>query len=129
MTSSATPGSGILEGLGVTPVVERLRVRWNECFFWATRAGAELDLLVVRGRTRIGFEFETTQAKLPRRCARFSSDLRNLKCQFNMLIHALHPTPTGGAGVASGAAVAVTDGCKSNHVEAPRGCVTVIDRR
>jgi hypothetical protein len=50
------------EGLGVTTVVERLRAQWNECFFWATHAGAELDLLVVRGRTRIGFEFKRTVA-------------------------------------------------------------------
>ena len=50
------------EGLGVTTVVERLRARWGECFFWATHAGAELDLLIVRGRTRIGFEFKRTVA-------------------------------------------------------------------
>jgi hypothetical protein len=50
------------EGFAITAVVDRLRVRWNECFFWATHAGAELDLLVVRGRTRIGFEMKRTVA-------------------------------------------------------------------
>lgn len=50
------------EGFAMTAVVDRLRARWNECYFWATHAGAELDLLVVRGRTRIGFEFKRTVA-------------------------------------------------------------------
>jgi hypothetical protein len=29
---------------------------------WATHAGAELDLLVVRDRRRVGFEFKRTVA-------------------------------------------------------------------
>ena len=39
-----------------------LDVRPDECFFWATHAGAELDLLVVRGRRRWGFEVKRTSA-------------------------------------------------------------------
>lgn len=31
-------------------------------FFWSTHAGAELDLLVVRGRARLGFEIKRTTA-------------------------------------------------------------------
>ena len=50
------------EGFAFTAVVERLQARWNECHFWATHAGAELDLLVVRGRTRLGFEIKRTVA-------------------------------------------------------------------
>jgi len=50
------------EGFAIAAIADRLRVRWNECFFWATHAGAELDLLVVRGRTRIGFEIKRTVA-------------------------------------------------------------------
>ena len=34
----------------------------EECFFWATHSGAELDLLVVRGRRRWAFEFKRTSA-------------------------------------------------------------------
>lgn len=48
------------EGFAITAIVNRLRARWDECFFWATHAGAELDLLVVRGRTRLGFEIKRT---------------------------------------------------------------------
>lgn len=50
------------EGFGLGNVVDRLRADWHECFFWRTHAGAELDLLVVRGRVRRGFEFKRTTA-------------------------------------------------------------------
>jgi hypothetical protein len=50
------------EGFAIAAVVDRLRARWHECHFWATHAGAELDLLVVRGRTRLGFEIKRTVA-------------------------------------------------------------------
>lgn len=50
------------EGFGIAQVVERLGARPDECFFWGTHAGAELDLLVVRGRRRLGFEFKRTTA-------------------------------------------------------------------
>jgi predicted AAA+ superfamily ATPase len=44
------------EGFILSQVAARLSVRPDECYFWATHAGAELDLLVVRGRRRWGFE-------------------------------------------------------------------------
>lgn len=50
------------EGFALDAVVSRLGARRDECFFWATHAGAELDLLVVRGRTRIGVEVKRTVA-------------------------------------------------------------------
>jgi predicted AAA+ superfamily ATPase len=50
------------EGFAIAAIVDRLRAGWRECFFWATHAGAELDLLVVRGRTRLGFEIKRTVA-------------------------------------------------------------------
>ncbi len=50
------------EGFAIAAIVDRLGARWNECFFWATHAGAELDLLIIRGRTRIGFEVKRTVA-------------------------------------------------------------------
>ena len=53
------------EGFALGEVVRRLGARWDECYFWATHGGAELDLLVVRGRRRIGFEFKRSSA--PRR--------------------------------------------------------------
>ena len=38
------------------------RARPEQCFFWATHQGAELDLLVVQGGRRRGFEFKRTDA-------------------------------------------------------------------
>jgi len=46
------------EGFALDQVVSRLEARPEECFFWATHGGAELDLLIVRGKTRLGFEFK-----------------------------------------------------------------------
>ncbi len=48
------------EGFLLHQVVRRLRAEPEECYFWATHGGAELDLLVVRGERRRGFEFKRT---------------------------------------------------------------------
>ena len=50
------------EGFGISQVTRVLRAHQDECFFWRTHAGAEIDLLVVRGRSRVGFEFKRTDA-------------------------------------------------------------------
>jgi hypothetical protein len=50
------------EGFGIQAVVDRLGAKREECYFWGTYAGAELDLLVVRGPLRLGFEFKRTTA-------------------------------------------------------------------
>ena len=50
------------EGFARTAVEARLGARRDESIFYATHGGAELDLLVVRGRRRLGFEFKRTVA-------------------------------------------------------------------
>lgn len=50
------------EGFALVEVVRRLRATPKQCYFWATHQGAELDLLVVKGRRRLGFEFKFTSA-------------------------------------------------------------------
>lgn len=55
------------EGFMLAEVVRRVGAGPGECFFWATHGGAELDLLVVRGRRRRGFEFKRTAAPAPTR--------------------------------------------------------------
>lgn len=50
------------EGFLLRQVAQRLGARREECHFWATHQGAELDLLVVRGRRRIGVEFKRAEA-------------------------------------------------------------------
>jgi predicted AAA+ superfamily ATPase len=50
------------EGFLLAQVVQRLGARPEECYFWGTHQGAELDLVVVRGRRRLGFEFKRREA-------------------------------------------------------------------
>lgn len=50
------------EGFAIRCVEHALGARRAESFFWATQAGAELDLLVVRGSRRVGFEIKRTTA-------------------------------------------------------------------
>ena len=50
------------EGFALDQLVQHLKADRRECFFWATHQGAELDLLVVRGSRRFGFEFKHTVA-------------------------------------------------------------------
>jgi predicted AAA+ superfamily ATPase len=65
------------EGFALEAVVRRLGVERRECYFWATHGGAELDLLVLRGRRRWGFEFKRTSAPAVTRSMRVAlEDLR-----------------------------------------------------
>lgn len=50
------------EGFALQEVVRALSARPEQCYFWATHQGAELDLLVVDGGRRRGFEFKRTDA-------------------------------------------------------------------
>ncbi len=50
------------EGFAIAQVRARLGARDEECFFWNVHGGAELDLLVVRGRRRLGFEVKFTES-------------------------------------------------------------------
>ena len=67
-------------------VMTRLAVRPEQCYFWATHAGAELDLLVVKGRTRLGFEIKRTS--VPRVTSSMRIALRDLKLQRLDVLHA-----------------------------------------
>jgi predicted AAA+ superfamily ATPase len=50
------------EGYVIEQVIRLLGVPAAQCFFWATHGGAELDLLVINGRTRFGFEVKRTSS-------------------------------------------------------------------
>lgn len=73
------------EGFVIEQVIRWLGLRAEECFFWATHAGAELDLLVVRGRKKIGFEVKLTSS--PRVTPSMRSALSDLKLQRLYVIH------------------------------------------
>ncbi len=62
------------EGFAMSEVLRRLGARRYESFFWATQSGAELDLLVVRGLRRRGFEFKHTSTPRLTRSMRVALD-------------------------------------------------------
>jgi hypothetical protein len=74
------------EGFVIQQIIRQLRARKDECFFWATHAGAELDLLVVRGRQRLGFEVKRTSA--PKITPSMRIALNDLKLERLDVIHA-----------------------------------------
>jgi hypothetical protein len=67
-------------------VIRQLGARAEECYFWGTHSGAELDLLVVRGRHRLGFEFKRTVAPKVTRSMREA--IKDLSLQRLDVIHA-----------------------------------------
>ena len=57
------PGRGSTwEGLVLELVMERLRAVGREFYYWRTHTGAELDLLAVSGRERLGVEVKLSSA-------------------------------------------------------------------
>lgn len=76
------------EGYCLEQVTRHLGVDDAECFFWATHQGAELDLLVVRGGRRMGFEFKLTSA--PGMTPALRIALEDLKLDH---IDVVHPGP------------------------------------
>ena len=74
------------EGFVVEQLIRHLGVRSDECYFWGTHAGAELDLLVVRGRQRVGFEIKRTTS--PRVTPSIQNALADLGLTRLDIIHA-----------------------------------------
>jgi len=74
------------EGFILQQVIAHLGAEPEECFFWATHGGADLDFLFVRGRTRIGVEVKRTSA--PRLTRSIASAIDVLKLKHVYLVHA-----------------------------------------
>jgi predicted AAA+ superfamily ATPase len=74
------------EGFVISQVARQLGARPEECYFWATHAGSELDLLVVRGRLRLGFEVKRTSS--PRLTPSMRNASRDLELKSLDVIHA-----------------------------------------
>lgn len=74
------------EGFVLEQVIRQLRARPEECFFWRTHTGAELDLLVVRGRRRLGFEIKRTTS--PVLTPSMRSALGDLRLDSLAVVHA-----------------------------------------
>ncbi len=74
------------EGFVIEQLRWRLGAEREECFFWATHAGAELDLLFIRGRTRLGFEIKRTTT--PQITPSMRNALNDLKLKRLDVVHA-----------------------------------------
>lgn len=74
------------EGFVIAQVVRRLGARPDQCFFWATHAGVEIDLVVIAGEQRLGFEVKLTTA--PSATASARSALAELGLERVDVVHA-----------------------------------------
>lgn len=74
------------EGFCLEQIVHHLGARADQCYFWATQAGAELDLLVVARGTRRGFEIKRTDA--PKLTPSMKSALTDLSLDSLHVVHA-----------------------------------------
>jgi predicted AAA+ superfamily ATPase len=74
------------EGFCIESLIAQLGARPEQCYFWATHAGAELDLLVVANGRRRGFEIKRTVS--PRVTPSMQAALHDLKLDSLDVIHA-----------------------------------------
>jgi uncharacterized protein len=74
------------EGFVIDQIVQHLGVTAEETYHWRTHQGAELDLLVVRGGLRLGFEVKRTVA--PQVTPSMRSALQDLKLKSLTVVHA-----------------------------------------
>lgn len=74
------------EGFCIEAVTYQLRAEPDECYFWATHGGAELDLLVVQGGRKRGFEVKYTDA--PQVTPSMRSAIADLELDSLDVIHA-----------------------------------------
>jgi hypothetical protein len=74
------------EGFVIREITRHFRARRDECFFWRTHDGAELDLLILRGKHRHGFEIKRTDA--PRVTPSMRNALADLHLDRLTVVHA-----------------------------------------
>ena len=73
------------EGFMLAQIQTVVGARTDQCFFWATHAGAELDLLITAGTRRLGFEIKRTAT--PRLTRSLRSAIDTLKLERAWVIH------------------------------------------
>lgn len=74
------------EGFALAQLAAGTGSRPDQRYFWATHTGAELDLLIVRGTERIGFEIKRTSA--PKVTASLRSAIETLHLDRAYIVHA-----------------------------------------
>ena len=74
------------EGFVLSELLHQLKIEPSEAYFWATHAGAELDLLVFINGQPIGFEIKRTTS--PKMTPSINNSLTDLKLDRLFVIHA-----------------------------------------
>ena len=74
------------EGFVIQQTIHLLAAHPDQCFHWSTHSGAELDLLIVAGNRRYGFEVKRNEA--PRLMPSMRSAFATLKLERLDVIHA-----------------------------------------
>ncbi len=74
------------EGFAMNTVLTQLNIQPDEAFFWSTYTGAELDLVVIKGNTRIGFEFK--RSSTPQMTKSISIALKDLSLSHVYVVYA-----------------------------------------
>jgi uncharacterized protein len=73
------------EGFALEEIIKAHDLSPEECFFWATQGGAELDLFVFKNGKRIGFEIKYTDA--PKITKSMMSAIQDLSLDHLYVIH------------------------------------------
>ena len=73
------------EGFALEEIIRTLQAQPEECYFWATQAEAELDLLIIKNGKRIGFEFK--YADRPGTTKSMHSALKDLSLHGLIIVH------------------------------------------
>lgn len=73
------------EGFALEEIIKYFGIRREECFFWATHGGAELDLLIVKDGKKIGIEFKYTD--FPKTTPSINIALEDLKLSRVLIVY------------------------------------------
>lgn len=73
------------EGFALESVIRHVQADAYDCYFWSTHAQAELDLLIIRGPQRLGFEFKFS--KVPALTKSMKIVLEDLKLEKLIVIY------------------------------------------
>lgn len=74
------------EGFVLEEIIKHLGADSEQCFYWATHTGAELDLLITKGRQKLGFDVKRTAS--PKTSRSMFSAIRDLGLTRLDVVHA-----------------------------------------
>ena len=74
------------EGFVIQQIVQLVQAPPEQCFHWSTHAGAEIDLMVLEGTRRLGFEVKRAEA--PRLTRSMRSAMETLRLDTLDVVHA-----------------------------------------